>query len=196
MWGADASVQQAPHRPGQVALGERVRWHFNDVCELSEAAARQALDEAGLAPTDVGTLIFRGLMADGAAACVVHDGTGHGPSIIDSYSYTVPGTADVVGYELDDDGFHGFNSARLLTTIEALIPRLTAWLGDPPRFVVAHPGGPRILRMLAAGLPGGRPCWRRRARASPNTATWARRPRWTSSLAPSTTRRPRAAAAC
>jgi predicted naringenin-chalcone synthase len=220
----------------KVSLGERVRWHFSDVCDLGEAAARQALAEAGLAPADVGTLItatsagyrmpgldvalverlelsptvrrmpvlylgcaaapyalshaveqagrhpnkvvlvvcadmfvsflhpddtgldtmiFRGLMADGAAACVVHDGAAHGPSIIDSYTCTQPGTADIVGYELDDDGFHGFNSARLLTTVEALIPRLTAWLGDPPQFVVAHPGGPRILRMLAAGLPDG-----------------------------------------
>ncbi len=221
----------------KVSLGERVRGHFDDVSDLSETAARQALDDAGLTPADVqtvitatsagyvmpgvdvalverlglpptvrrmpvlylgcaaapyllghateqaarhpgkavlvvcadlfvpllhpddtglDTMIFRGLMADGAAACVVETtDTPHGPSITDSYIYTQPGTADIVGYRLDDDGFHGFNSSRLLTTIETLVPQLTAWLGDPPEFVVTHPGGPRILRILAAGIPDG-----------------------------------------
>lgn len=221
----------------KVSLGERVRWHFDDVCDLSAAAARQALDQAGLAPGDVHTLItatsagyvmpgvdvalvqrlglpptvrrmpvlylgcaaaphvlghateqaarhagkavlvtcadlfvpllhpddtgldtmiFRGLMADGAAACIVQTTDDpHGPSVIDTYSYTQPGTADIVGYRLDDDGFHGFNSARLLTTVETLVPRLTAWLGEPPEFVITHPGGPRILRILAAAMPNG-----------------------------------------
>lgn len=95
-------------------------------------------------------------MADSAAACIVQTTDApHGPSVIDWFSYTQPGTADVVGYRLDADGFHGFNSARLLTTIETLVPRLVAWLGAPPEFVVTHPGGPRILRILAAGTPNG-----------------------------------------
>lgn len=225
----------------KLPLGECLRWHFTDVCDLSVAAARQSLAEAGLAPTDVGTLItattagyripsldgalvdrlellptvrrmpatslgcgaapyalfhaveharrhtdkavlvvcadmfvpfqrpddieldamiFRGLMADGAAACVVDNASAYGPSIIDSCSYnrtwddTRPGTADIVGYQLDDD-FHLSNSTRLLTTIQTLVPPLAAWLDEPPRFVIPHPGGPHLLRMLAAWLPGG-----------------------------------------
>jgi predicted naringenin-chalcone synthase len=41
----------------KLSLGERVRWHFTDVCDLSATAARRALAEVGLAPTDAGTLI-------------------------------------------------------------------------------------------------------------------------------------------
>lgn len=222
----------------EASPGQRIRWHFRDICELSETAARQALAKARLATTDVhllmtvssagyrmpgldiallerlelsptvrrmpvlhlgcagapyalihateharlhpdqvsllvfadmfvpflhpddtglDSMIFRGLMGDGAAACVVHGGTAdHGPTIIDSWSYTQKGTSDIVGYQLDDDGFHGFNSARLLTTVESFAPRLAEWLGDPPQFVVAHPGGPRILRLLATAFPNGR----------------------------------------
>jgi predicted naringenin-chalcone synthase len=106
--------------------------------------------------TELDSMIFRGLMGDGAAACVVRGGDAdHGPSIRDTWTCTLPGTSDIVGYRLDDDGFHGFNSARLFNVVKTFLPRLAEWLGDPPEFVIPHPGGPRILQLLAAGLPNG-----------------------------------------
>jgi hypothetical protein len=71
-------------------------------------------------------MIFRGLMVDGAAACVVDNASAYGPSIIDLCSYnhswgdTRPGTADIVGHRLDD------------------VPRLAACLDEPLRFVIPH----------------------------------------------------------
>ncbi|MBB5867322.1 putative naringenin-chalcone synthase [Allocatelliglobosispora scoriae] len=140
-YGLDRAVEQATLRPDQVVLV---------VCA--------DMFPSFFHPDDIelDSMIFRGLMADGAAACVVRGGeSDHGPSITDSWHYTPPGTSDIVGYRLDGDGFHGFNSARLFSAIATFLPHLIDWFGGQPDFVVPHPGGPRILRMLAAALPNG-----------------------------------------
>jgi predicted naringenin-chalcone synthase len=118
--------------------------------------------QAYVHPSDLGmdSMIFRALLGDAAGACVVRDtSSGPGPSIEETWDYTIPGIADVVGYRLQDDGFHGHNSPRLFDAIGDAVQELLPWLGKLPGidetgidFVVAHPGGPRIMDRLVEEL--------------------------------------------
>ncbi|MEV6332659.1 PhlD [Streptomyces sp. NPDC051909] len=113
--------------------------------------------------TDAGmdAMIFRGILGDAAGACVVRGGTrGIGPVMAQSWQYVVPDSADIVGIRLEDDGFHGYNSLRLIKAVESALPHLSDWLrrtcppeADPvPNFIIAHPGSPRVMDTLVSGL--------------------------------------------
>ncbi|MFD6281271.1 type III polyketide synthase [Streptomyces sp. NPDC060209] len=114
-------------------------------------------------PADTGmdNMIFRALMGDAAGACVVRsDDTQPGLRITATWDYTAPGTASIVGTRIRDDGMHLFNSPRLYDAVAQVLPELTGWLkesepdSEPPTlgFLVAHPGGPKVLSTLVDGL--------------------------------------------
>ncbi len=119
--------------------------------------------QAYVHPSDVtmDSMIFRALLGDAAGACVVRDASSNlgSPSIEETWDYTVPGTSDIVGYRLHDDGFHAHNSPRLFNAIGDAVQELLRWFGKLPDidetgigFVVAHPGGPRIVDRLVEEL--------------------------------------------
>jgi predicted naringenin-chalcone synthase len=120
------------------------------------------LYQAYVHPSDLAmdSMIFRALLGDAAGACVVRDTPSDpGPSIEETWDYTIPGTSDIVGYRLHDDGFHVHNSPRLFKAIGDAVQELIPWLGKLPGidetgidFVVAHPGGPRIMDRLVEEL--------------------------------------------
>lgn len=115
-------------------------------------------------PADTGmdAMIFRALMGDAAAACVVSPGSepGPGPRITGTWDYTVPGTTDIVGTRVAPDGMHIFNSPALYRAVETALVDLLRWYQDTapadagpiPDFVIAHPGGPRVMDVLMDGL--------------------------------------------
>ncbi|WP_280316849.1 hypothetical protein [Nocardia wallacei] len=107
-------------------------------------------------PGDTGTdaMIFRGLISDAAAACVIRTDNTGAPrlSITDTWEYTAPGTRDIVGVDTRADGWHLFNSPALYDALTNALPALTEWFGDTPQFVISHPGGPRILDTLGQAL--------------------------------------------
>ncbi|OXM59676.1 type III polyketide synthase [Amycolatopsis vastitatis] len=113
-------------------------------------------------PSDLAmdAMISRALFGDAAGACVVRDTRSEpGPSIEETWDYTVPGTSDIVGYRFQDDGFHGHNSPRLFDAVGDAVQQLLPWLGKLPGigetgvdFVVVHPGGPRIMDRLVEEL--------------------------------------------
>ncbi|WP_431684170.1 PhlD [Kitasatospora sp. KL5] len=106
-------------------------------------------------------MIFRGILGDAAGACVVRGGTdGPGPVMTQSWQYVVPDSSDIVGIRLEDDGFHGYNSFRLINAVGSALPHLVEWLNRTcppaaeasPDFIVAHPGSPRVMDTLISGL--------------------------------------------
>jgi predicted naringenin-chalcone synthase len=110
-------------------------------------------------PADTGmdAMIFRALMGDAAAACVVGPpGWRPGLTVTGTWDYTVPGTAHIVGTRVEADGMHLFNSPELFQAVETALLDLRAWLEerapdgtDPmPEFLVAHPGGPRVMQVM------------------------------------------------
>ncbi|WP_280276580.1 hypothetical protein [Nocardia wallacei] len=107
-------------------------------------------------PDDTGTdtMIFRGLISDAAAACVVRTDTSDAPrlSITETWEHTAPGTSDIVGTATRTDGWHLFNSPALYDTLTDALPALVEWFGATPEFVISHPGGPRILDTLGKAL--------------------------------------------
>lgn len=104
------------------------------------------------ADTAMDAMIFRGLLSDAAASCVVGSGTnGPGPHIMDTWDYTVPDTDGVVRARVAADGLHLHNSPRLYSSLGVALPLVRERIGKPD-FIICHTGGPRILDLLADGL--------------------------------------------
>lgn len=147
--------------------------------------------------TELDSMIFRGLMGDGAAACVVRGGDAdHGPSICDTWTCTCP--APPTSSDTDSTTTVSTGSTRrdCSTSSKRSCP---GW----PNGLAIHQSSSSLIPAVRAScsclppdFPTAQPCWTRHARASPNTATWDHRLRWTSSPAPSTTHLRSVAAAC
>ena len=111
--------------------------------------------------TTVHSMIYRALFGDSAAATIVTDTPrpGGGFEFIDSWEYTLPDSAQRYRLRVEDDGFHFDSTREALDSTTELMAPLLDWYGKvspgAPQFVVAHPGGPRILQDLADGLEGG-----------------------------------------
>ncbi|MGC7101092.1 hypothetical protein ACPZ19_41000 [Amycolatopsis lurida] len=113
-------------------------------------------------PSDLGmdVMIFRALLGDAAGACVVRRAFATpGPDIDATWDYTVPGTSDIVGTRTGHDGIHIHNSPRLFDAVSEVTHELTLWLKQihgasdaRTEFLVAHPGGPRVMERLADGF--------------------------------------------
>lgn len=100
-----------------------------------------------------GNLVGSALFADGAASVIVDD---HGDlDILASRSYLIPGTSQVMGYDILDDGSHLRLQRELPSLLADHIPALvTEFLGEHGltskkiNFWLFHPGGVKILSLL------------------------------------------------
>lgn len=105
-------------------------------------------------------LVSSMLFSDGAAAVVVSGAkAGRGPSLLGSLSYTIPGTLEEMGYELDEDGFHIILSAAvpelIRDTIRPQVEHLLKLHGyslADLRWFAMHPAGPKVLQFIEQEL--------------------------------------------
>lgn len=119
------------------------------VVELCTLACRTA--EA--TPTNV---VATALFADGAAAAVLRAGAGdEGPRLLASAEQTWPGTRDVMGWRVEDDGLGVVFSqdipelirARLRPVVDGFLAGRGLSRGDLAG-VVCHPGGTKVIQAL------------------------------------------------
>jgi alkylresorcinol/alkylpyrone synthase len=99
-------------------------------------------------------LIATALFGDGAAAALVST-EGNGPRIVASGEHTFPGTLDVMGWRIEDDGFGVLFSRDIPTLVRARFrPALDEFLersGCPFASIdefICHPGGAKVLDAL------------------------------------------------
>ncbi|MFJ3793876.1 PhlD [Kitasatospora sp. NPDC090091] len=110
--------------------------------------------------TGIEQIIYSGLWGDSGAATIVSSEPTDGPAlrIHDTWEYWLPGSAHRYHKRVDDAGVH-FDSDRTATqSINESGPAMRAWLAageDGPwdlDFVVAHPGGLRVMQDLEKQL--------------------------------------------
>jgi predicted naringenin-chalcone synthase len=104
------------------------------------------------------------VFGDGAGAAVLGtapDAAEPGLDVLRAGSRLVPGTADLLGFDLRDGGFHVVLDRRLPRVVErTLSSALQSFLGDSDPaevdFYAVHAAGPRIFEAIerALGLPG------------------------------------------
>jgi predicted naringenin-chalcone synthase len=112
------------------------------------------------AETSPQSMIYRALFGDSGGACIVTGTTDEtvddlGPGFVadDPFELVLPNSRDRYWGAIDADGLH-FESTRAAAGAAAdSLPYLTDWVGNrATEWVVAHPGGPRIIDDLVAGL--------------------------------------------
>jgi alkylresorcinol/alkylpyrone synthase len=108
---------------------------------------------------DDGLLTSALIFGDGLGAALLEPDEGDGLQLIASSSMLVPGTADLLGFDLTDGGFSPVLSRHLADVLpdatEAAVCELLRPHGIRPTDVAAwllHPGGARILRGVAGAL--------------------------------------------
>lgn len=99
-----------------------------------------------------GNLISAVLFGDGAAAALLTNQPTSGPKVLDSESFTLPGSMDALGFDLRDTGFHIVLSKELPQLVRDKIKGLVEnFLGRhnlTPQEMAAyllHPGGQKLL---------------------------------------------------
>lgn len=99
------------------------------------------------------------VFGDGAGAAVL-DAATHGPGLglVRAASHLVPGTANLLGFDLRDGGFHIVLDRRLPRVVQReLGPALLRFLGPTDLrlvdFYAVHAAGPRIFDAIAQALP-------------------------------------------
>ncbi|NUR01349.1 MAG: PhlD [Streptomyces sp.] len=106
------------------------------------------------------SMIYRALFGDAAAATVVTgvdeartSGLGPGLIALDGIELVLPDSRDRYWGTIDAAGLH-FESTRAAAQAAAdALPYITDWLGGRrTEWAVAHPGGPRIIDDVIAGL--------------------------------------------
>ena len=148
---------------GAVALSRAASFARLDPGALIAVVAFEACSltflQDDLTPKNV---VATALFGDGAAAALVAGGelaAGRGAALVASHSHLFPRTPDYMGWEVSEHGLELVLSPRVPVLVGAELPGLArAFLarrglkvGDISRFVF-HPGGPRILEAVAAGL--------------------------------------------
>jgi alkylresorcinol/alkylpyrone synthase len=108
-------------------------------------------------------IVATALFGDGAAGALLST-AGRGPLIVASGEYTWPGSLEIMGWEIADDGFSAIFSrdipqlvtTRLRGAAEGFLGRHGLALADIDRFV-CHPGGAKVVTALedAFGLRYG-----------------------------------------
>ncbi|MBB3265437.1 alkylresorcinol/alkylpyrone synthase [Azospirillum sp. OGB3] len=136
-------------RAGQIAQAMAGRTVLFLVVELCTLAFRSA--EA--TPTNV---VASALFADGAAAAVLRaDDDGEGSRLVDGAEHTWPGTQDVMGWRVEDDGLGVIFSQsipalirnRLEPVLDGFLERRRLARGDLAG-LICHPGGAKVLNAL------------------------------------------------
>lgn len=105
-------------------------------------------------------LVSSALFGDGAAAALmVNDDAAEGVRVLETRSHIVPNSADALGFDLRDDGFHVVLARELPDLVAGDLPRLVDELAAEagvPRASLAsfvlHPGGRRILEAVERTL--------------------------------------------
>jgi alkylresorcinol/alkylpyrone synthase len=109
-------------------------------------------------------VVATALFGDGAAAALVSTAI-DGPAIALTGEHTWPGTLDVMGWRVEDDGFGVLFSADIPALVrQHFRPALECWLGrhglglDEVGGFALHPGGAKVVAALedALGLVPGR----------------------------------------
>lgn len=102
----------------------------------------------------VGTSIF----GDGAAAVLLSP-TGDGPEILDSFSYLLPQSADVMGWDVIETGLKVRFSKSIPYIVKKYIPELVVeacanWHVDPQKIqhYIVHPGGAKVIQAYQESL--------------------------------------------
>lgn len=90
------------------------------------------------------------VFGDGAGAAVL--GAGDGLTVVRTASHLIPRTADVLGFDLRDGGFHVVLDRRLPRILgERLRPVVEDFM-PAPEFYVVHAAGPRIFSAVEGAL--------------------------------------------
>lgn len=112
-------------------------------------------------------LVANSLFADGAASFLVasngiqsqFDATQHGWDLRSSFSYKIPNTHHLMGWEIGDHGFRMSLSPEVPGIVENVLREaLAGWLAENHRDLsdidvwAVHPGGPRILDAVENAL--------------------------------------------
>jgi alkylresorcinol/alkylpyrone synthase len=100
-------------------------------------------------------VVATALFADGAAAVVLRAGGGGLARIAGAAEHTWPDTLDIMGWEIDPEGFGvvlnraipPFAEARLGAALERMLERIGIPFGSIDRFI-CHPGGPKVITAL------------------------------------------------
>src|SRR6516162_6011827 len=136
-----------------VSPGETVLFLVVELCALS--FRRDDWSKSNIVAT--------ALFGDGAAAALLST-EGEGPALVASGEYTWPGSLDVMGWEVADDGLRAIFSRdipKLVTmhlqdAASAFLARHGLGIDDIDRFI-CHPGGAKVLAAIehAFGLAQG-----------------------------------------
>ncbi|MGI8696270.1 MAG: type III polyketide synthase, partial [Mycobacteriales bacterium] len=151
--------------PGLGAVSDFVRSRCRSAvllcCELPSLHVQPRAVGAPFTRTDLDQLAAHALFADAAAAVVVGPGPvgAQGLRLLDVAAVTDPSTAGLMSWDITDHGFRMALSPRVPEVlarhvgplIADLLHRNRIGIGDIDRWVV-HPGGPRILDVVADRL--------------------------------------------
>jgi alkylresorcinol/alkylpyrone synthase len=134
-------------RAGQIARampGKRVLFLVVELCGLTFRAHDMSKSN----------LVATALFGDGAAAALIST-EGEGPRIAASGEHTFPGTLDVMGWRIEDDGFGVLFSRDIPAIIRASFrPALDGFLADSAlafdaiEEFLCHPGGAKVIEAL------------------------------------------------
>ncbi len=109
-------------------------------------------------------IVATALFGDGAAAAVLTSGDDRGPAVMGSGEYTFPGTLDVMGWDVADDGLSAIFSRDIPHLVEHELRAIVdAYLAEDGLaraqidHYLSHPGGTKVLDALesAFGVPAG-----------------------------------------
>ncbi|HEX5369889.1 MAG TPA: 3-oxoacyl-[acyl-carrier-protein] synthase III C-terminal domain-containing protein [Dehalococcoidia bacterium] len=153
-------ITEAGCAGGVVALA-RAADHLRLRSSSALVVATELCSLAFHADAEDGNLTSALLFGDGAGAVLLQNGEPDNGSleIVDSCSYLIPCSEEVLGFRLTDSGFFPLLSRSLVErlpgpTLEALSSLLTAngLQRDEIGFWLIHPGGPRVLTALQSEL--------------------------------------------
>lgn len=112
-----------------------------------------------LEDADKAAVVAASLFGDGAAAAVIQDRP-DGPMLGVGGSHTWPGSLDVMGWRVEDDGlgviFAGSIPALVRRDLRVAVEAFMGSQGRAPRDLaglICHPGGPKVLDAIAEALP-------------------------------------------
>jgi alkylresorcinol/alkylpyrone synthase len=104
------------------------------------------------------------LFGDGAAACVLRAGEGGIVEVEAAGEHTWPNTLDIMGWDLDGQGFEvifaqaipSFAEANMGPAVTRILERCNIRMDEVDRFI-CHPGGTKVVVALerALGIPQG-----------------------------------------
>jgi len=110
-------------------------------------------------------IVATALFGDGAAAAVLRCFDTAGPAILATGEHTWPGSLDIMGWDVAEDGLKAIFSrdiprlvtAKLGPVLRDFLLQHELSLGDIDRFV-CHPGGPKVIdayeTVFGSGFPG------------------------------------------